>query len=128
MASYLNAMVIIRERMAAASGLDQFSKSTRDIEDSFILSEAKIQRARLEGLHLWQIPVVSDANDRDLMILNQTRRAWSGHDKRTLVFFISAANAPTPPRSPADIPSTSSMMRHDLSVIAMPAAFVACGH
>ncbi len=43
----------------------------------------------------------------------------------TLVFLIKALRAPTPPLSPPDIPSTSSMMRHDLSVMAIPAAFVA---
>ena len=33
---------------------------------------------------------------------------------RTLVFLINAFKAPTPPRSPADIPSTSSMIKQVL--------------
>jgi hypothetical protein len=44
---------------------------------------------------------------------------------RTFVFLISAFKAPTPPWSPADMPSTSSMMRHILSVMVTPRAFVA---
>lgn len=43
------------------------------------------------------------------------------------VFLIRATRAPTPPRSPPAMPSTSSMMRHDLSVMTTPAAFVFCG-
>lgn len=46
-------------------------------------------------------------------------------EQQTLVFLIKAFNAPTPPRSPADIPSTSSMIRQLLSVIWTPATFVA---
>ena len=42
----------------------------------------------------------------------------------TLDFLMSATNAPTPPLSPADIPSTSSMMRQLLSLMLTPAAFV----
>ena len=42
--------------------------------------------------------------------------------KQTWVFLIRAANAPTPPRSPPDIPSTSSMIKHDFEVISTPAA------
>jgi hypothetical protein len=42
----------------------------------------------------------------------------------TLVFLIKALSAPTPPLSPADIPSTSSMIKHVLSVTGTPAAFV----
>lgn len=42
--------------------------------------------------------------------------------RQTWVFLIRAANAPTPPRSPPDIPSTSSMIKHELEVISAPAA------
>lgn len=47
-------------------------------------------------------------------------------DSRTFVFLTSAFIAPTPPRSPPDIPSTSSMIRHVLWVIATPVAVVFC--
>ena len=46
----------------------------------------------------------------------------------TLVFFTSAFNAPTPPRSPADIPSTSSMIKHVLLSMRMPPAAVVLCH
>lgn len=42
----------------------------------------------------------------------------------TLVFLISPFSAPTPPLSPADIPSTSSMIRTVRPVISIPATFV----
>lgn len=48
-----------------------------------------------------------------------------GYMVSTFVFLINASNAPTPPLSPADIPSTSSIIRQVLSVIGMPATFVA---
>lgn len=48
--------------------------------------------------------------------------AGFGWGRRTWVFLIRAANAPTPPRSPADIPSTSSMIKQDFEVISTPAA------
>ena len=55
------------------------------------------------------------------------RRPLSKRQNVTLVLRIRAASAPTPPLSPADMPSTSSMIRHDLSVITTPAAFVRWG-
>jgi hypothetical protein len=42
----------------------------------------------------------------------------------TLVFLISTLRAPTPPRSPADIPSTSSMMRQVFESTLTPATVV----
>jgi len=47
-------------------------------------------------------------------------------ERQTRVFLIKAANAPTPPRSPADIPSTSSMIKHDLEEISTPTALTDC--
>lgn len=44
----------------------------------------------------------------------------------TLVFLTSAFIAPTPPRSPPDMPSTSSIIRHVLWVIATPETVVDC--
>lgn len=44
----------------------------------------------------------------------------------TLVFLINVFKAPTPPLSPADIPSTSSIIKQVLESIFNPAAFISC--
>lgn len=48
------------------------------------------------------------------------------HIMGILVLLIGAFNAPTPPRSPADIPCTPSMMRHVRFVVVTPRALVFC--
>lgn len=41
----------------------------------------------------------------------------------TLLFLMRALRAPTPPRSPADMPSTSSMMMIDLRLTPRPSFY-----
>lgn len=46
------------------------------------------------------------------------------HSRLTFVFLINPFKAPTPPRSPADIPSTSSMIKQVLWLILTPSITV----
>ena len=57
-------------------------------------------------------------------VIENLRRGDELSCELTRVFFINAFNAPTPPRSPPDIPSTSSMIKTVLSVILNPATAV----
>ena len=61
----------------------------------------------------------------NISIIKEEREMNTGNGSgSTFVFLIKAFRAPTPPRSPADMPSTSSMIRTDLSVISTPEASV----
>ena len=70
-----------------------------------------------------RLAIVCNANDGYL--IGRSDPTSPEDVQQTWVFLISVLRAMTPPRSPADIPSTSSMMRTVLSVITMLAAFVA---
>lgn len=122
-------MLNMRERIAAASGL-KFSHESTTRTKSFpcdVPSERKIERVGLDGFQLLRATIVGYTDDWDLdmetaALVGARCACMTVH---TFVFLISAFKAPTPPRSPADIPSTSSMIRHVLSVMVTPSAFVA---
>jgi hypothetical protein len=71
--------------------------------------ESDTESSALQRLHLLQRLVITDKHHRDLLHQPQTS---ASKDVLTLVFLIRTFNAPTPPLSPADIPSTSSMIKH----------------
>jgi len=122
--TYLNAMERMRERTALASGLNQHESPLRTPMSCNIPPERKIKCVTLDGLELLHTSIVGYTDNWNL----EQRRRFSSLPigrQRTFVFLISAFKAPTPPRSPADMPSTSSMMRHVLSVMVTPSAFVA---
>lgn len=79
----------------------------------------------LERLKLLRMSIVRNADDGNLDRTELGFRIIQGNKSLTLVFLIKALRATTPPRSPADIPSTSSIMSTVLSVIAIPAELVA---
>src|ERR1700761_5810106 len=88
-------------------------------------SERHVICRTLQGLHLLQRSIVGDTYDGDLAS-NENACIALTTTLHTFVFLIKAFIDPIPPRSPADIPSTSSSISTVRLVISIPATLVFC--